>query len=212
MQTTAAAYPAQPAYAGQTVLVPDPKHEHHVDETRKPSYGLTKALAGLCHLLKLGIAIAIIVIVAVHLNDITVDRGLTRYRSSCLMGDSNGADLCIYAYVVCGISLIATILLSIFLCVTCDLCGLGFIFEFILALFGTLWWLAAAIVFTTEGTRATDASVPQHGWRLAVWILCWIQFVIFAFITLLYLVRGLSKICSCCTRRERHDGMNTAKV
>lgn len=62
----------------------------------------------------------IIVIVAVHLQDVTLKvdaRGkLVDWNASCLMsGDVHGVSVCNYAYAVCGISLLASLVLSLFL-------------------------------------------------------------------------------------------------
>jgi mannose-P-dolichol utilization defect protein 1 len=46
-------------------------------------------------------------------------------------------------------------------CCTCDLCGLGPVFEFLFAGVGTAWWAIAAIVLMKKSWAANDAGVPE---------------------------------------------------
>jgi hypothetical protein len=74
------------------------------------------------------LAIAIIVVVAVQLVDVGVDG--TSYSYSCLLGqDYLSTSLCTYTFVVCGVSLVVSSLISIIQCCTCNLCGLGKILD-----------------------------------------------------------------------------------
>jgi hypothetical protein len=63
-----------------------------------------------------------------------------KITDDCLMGTtSNGVNLCYVSYGVGGVSILATGALSLLQCCTCNLCGLGFLFDTVFALAGTGW-------------------------------------------------------------------------
>lgn len=165
-----------------------------------------KIVVAICQLLKAGCAIAIVCIVALHLwhVDYTIDSTGATATVDCQLGkDYQSTNLCSYAYVVCAVSLAVSLAVAILLCCTCDLCGLGFLLEVILAACGTLWWLAAALVFSAQVKDANDQDGPSQDtetqrWRTSVVVLTWAAFALFAFTLLVFLGKMLSKICSCC--------------
>ena len=62
---------------------------------------------------------------------------------NCLMGEApNGVNLCYVAYGFGGVSILATGVLSLLMCCTCNLCGLGFLLDTIFALAGAGWCAA----------------------------------------------------------------------
>lgn len=69
---------------------------------------------------QVALATAIIIIVAVHLQDVKVDVTVSdrpvEVKAECLMtGDVQGGTVCEYAYAVCGLSLLTSLILSLFL-------------------------------------------------------------------------------------------------
>ncbi|KAG1676146.1 hypothetical protein FOA52_004986 [Chlamydomonas sp. UWO 241] len=163
--------------------------------------------------LKAGCAIAIIVITATKLQtslDVTIDdSGTIVWTEVCQLADKDGQSLCIYAYAVAGISLALNLLMSLFLCLTCDLCGLGPILEAIFSGLGMLWWLAASLVFWSYVKDANDAHpeyYPEtHNWRLAIVALCWAAFGMFTFVFFVYIGKMIAKCCACCNACDDDD-------
>lgn len=156
---------------------------------------------GLVSFLQLGTALAVILITYYklsHISNFHVDGQSRTYTSSgtCLMGqDTNSTKLCVYAYFIAGVSILATIIVSLFLCCTCDLCGCGSVFEFLFAAAGTAWWAIAAIVLMKNSWQADDANVSMHDWRLANWIICWVGCGLFLLLALLSFARAISMCC-----------------
>lgn len=79
--------------------------------------------------MQLACAASIIVITALKLHNFRVTWDDKTWNAdvnnTCLLGTmSNGANLCYFAYMAGGISIIATGALSILQCCTCHLCGL----------------------------------------------------------------------------------------
>lgn len=172
--------------------------------------GFRRVIVGLCSLLKVGIAIAIIIIVALHLTDVTVrvnqDGQVVDSKATCLMtGNVRGATVCEYAYAVCGVSLVTSLVLFLFLCITCDACGFGAWIEFIVGGLLTAWWVIAGIVFTAKfhETEEQRPPIPGTDWRIAVFVMAWVAAGLAAISTLVYLVEALKCLCSCC--EDDHD-------
>lgn len=129
---------------------------------------------------------------------------LVRNRQ-CMLGVSQGQSLCTYAYYVSGVSLLATSVISIVKCCTCDLCGLGIILDIFIGSLGVLWWVVASIIFTRNASLAHTAKVPLDNWRLAVTILSWTSVALFGLMLLAALIsifrktcKALSACCDCC--------------
>jgi hypothetical protein len=85
-------------------------------------------------------------LVATKLNNIKMsfdpEHLSAKVTDTCLLGAaSNGVNLCYVAYGVGGVSILATAALSVLMCCTCNLCGLGFLLDTIFALVGTAWWV-----------------------------------------------------------------------
>mmetsp|Transcript_33685 Transcript_33685/g.60819 ORF Transcript_33685/g.60819 Transcript_33685/m.60819 type:complete len:186 (-) Transcript_33685:394-951(-) len=151
--------------------------------------------------LKLAFAIAIIVIVAKKLSgDLSPIEVIQHNDStSCYLGANvKGHNLCAYAYAVCGASIVATFIISLFLCITCEFCGLGSIIELLFAGLGTAWWVAASIVFTKYGKTANNDNWPYKDARNTVIVLSWLEAVFFGIIVLYGVLKALCSICSCC--------------
>eukprot|EP00798_Chlamydomonas_sp_ICE-L_P032116 gene32116-16633_t len=200
---------------------------------------LLKIFKFLIKLIEVGCAIAIIIIIAIHLQDVKVTPGgeniltdgFPEYKFTCALGNLNdqffgtsATNYCAYAYSVAGISLAASLVMSILLCLTCDLCGCGLVFELILALCLALWWMAAGIVFAVSkandwGQSWEDVSnafdnlfsweMTQDNWRTSIPILAWIACVCF-FLTFLICVTQLA--CGCCGRSGGADAKEAKKA
>lgn len=150
---------------------------------------------------QLAVAAVIIYLVASKLNTIHV--GVEGYSAqvtdTCLLGKTtNGASLCIVAYAFSAGSLLGTLALSILLCCTCNLCGLGFLLDTIFALAGTVWWAAAGLVFGYYNKQPAIAQLPQSQARRWVYILSWVGCAAFGLTFLVRLYQMLSAVCSCC--------------
>ncbi|KAK9904956.1 hypothetical protein WJX75_006424 [Coccomyxa subellipsoidea] len=106
--------------------------------------------------------------------------------------------MCVYAYTIAGVSIIATFVVALFLCCTCDLCGCGVVLEFLFAAAGTAWWAVGAVVLMKRAWAADDANVGNHNWRLAEWIICWVGCALFLLLALLSFARMIADLCACC--------------
>ncbi|CAL5224584.1 g7291 [Coccomyxa viridis] len=163
-----------------------------------------RAWVGLVSFLQFGTALAVILITYFklsHISSFNVNGQNRSYSSTgtCLLGpDTNTTTLCVYAYFIAGISILATIIVALFLCCTCDLCGCGSVFEFIFAAAGTAWWAIAAIVLMKKSWAADDANVGNHDWRLANWIICWVGCGLFLLLAILSFARAINQLCACC--------------
>lgn len=86
----------------------------------------------------------IIGLVATKLNSIKLGFDAQNLSASmqdtCLLGSApNGVNLCYVAYGFSGVSILASGALSLLMCCTCNLCGLGFLLDTIFAAAGTAW-------------------------------------------------------------------------
>ncbi len=142
----------------------------------------------IAQVVKIGIAIAIILIVALHLQNVSFSySGDPNVQFQCLLGGNiGGSSLCSYAYAVCGLSLAINLGVSIVLCCTCDLvsviawspnhicawspyhipaqCGLGCLLECAFSGVGTAWWLAASLVFSKYVSVRIASRGGEPGW------------------------------------------------
>lgn len=152
--------------------------------------------------LQVVLAIAIVVVVAVQLVDVNVDGG--SYSYSCLLGqDYLSSSLCTYTFVVCGVSLVVSALISLIQCCTCNLCGLGKVLDIVLGAAGAIWWGVASGVIgknamdplSSSVSSTTNSSVDTA--REAVPIMCWVETGIFAAM----FVTSLFRLCDCCGRK-----------
>ncbi|GAX77581.1 hypothetical protein CEUSTIGMA_g5025.t1 [Chlamydomonas eustigma] len=160
--------------------------------------------------LKVATAIAIIIIVFYHLQNVNVvvNGFSTNVTFQCLLGpDYNGDTLCSYAYAVCGLSLLLNLLVSITLCFTCDLCGLGNVLELAFSGVGMLWWLAASIVFTKQANDANNNPLYSlnSNWRNSVTVLSWVTFGLFTFVFVVFFFKVMSSVCECCSCCDNDD-------
>lgn len=164
---------------------------------------IKKILVVAISLVKIACVVAILIIVSNKLYNVDVTFSNTSLKTNvqCLMGDNyNGTSLCEYIWAVCGLSLVASLVLTILLCCTCDLCGLGDWLQFAFSLFMTGWWAIASAIFAKNGKDANDKDVPMEDYRNTVIILCFVVTGLFAVLTLVYLVECVKclKNCLCC--------------
>jgi mannose-P-dolichol utilization defect protein 1 len=169
-------------------------------------------LPGSC-VLQMGCAAAIIALVALRMNriDVNVDYKAIESMAAgsntttapvsttqvCYLGTTaNGLNLCFAAYGISGISLLATLALSILLCCTCNLCGLGFILETAFAAVGTAAWALAGVVLYQNEER--NASLPRADLRRVIFILTWTACALFGLMFLANLWNMFSACCGCC--------------
>lgn len=146
------------------------------------------------------VAIAIAVVVAVKLMDVTVavdGAEVLDYNYTCLLGtDYGSSSLCTYTLVVVGVSLAVSFCVSLLQCCTCNLCGLGKILDILLAAAGTAWWAVAGGVIQANATDtlppgAQPANDSVSTARTAVPIMAWIECGLFAAM----LVSSLFRCC-----------------
>eukprot|EP00798_Chlamydomonas_sp_ICE-L_P024075 gene24075-9653_t len=141
---------------------------------------LLKIFRCIINLLEVGCAIAIIIIIALHLQDVTIRANADgnsdvlnsdvlndvlngEIEFSCALGNleeqakgDTATNYCAYAYSLAGVSLALSLAMSILLCFTCNLSGCGFIVEMIVALCLCLWWIAGGIVLSKAVSDAND--------------------------------------------------------
>ncbi|GIL52534.1 hypothetical protein Vafri_8376 [Volvox africanus] len=176
-----------------------------------------KLIVGILSLIKVGVSVAIVVIVAIHLykTDITWKKGdLPEVKPTCLMmGSVKGSSVCEYTFAVCGLSMLLSLLTSLLLCLTCDFCGLGSWIEFAVAGLQTAWWVVAAIIISKnvrDSNNYMGVGLPNEGWRDAVAVMSWVNSAasfLCAFIFLCQACSCLGKACSCfCGGDDSHDG------
>ncbi|PSC68347.1 mannose-P-dolichol utilization defect 1-like protein 2 [Micractinium conductrix] len=112
--------------------------------------------------LQVAVAVAIAVVTAVKLVDVNVE-GID-FSYTCLLGQSYGSSsLCTYTFVVCGVSVGVSALVSITKCCTCNLCGLGRVLDILLAAFGAAWWGVASGIIGSNANKGLPASAPSDG-------------------------------------------------
>ncbi|PNW72021.1 hypothetical protein CHLRE_16g685700v5 [Chlamydomonas reinhardtii] len=173
---------------------------------------------GLC---KVGLSIAIIIIVAIHLQDYKFSGSGTNttLTGSCLLSkDFTNQDYCNYAYAVCGISMCVSLAASLFLCITCNACGCGSWVEFILYLCQCAWWVIAACVFSRAAADANDVvglngqGLPQENWRTSVPVISWVISVL-AFLAAIISLADAIKCCRdcCCSGDDSDKGKKEKK-
>mmetsp|Transcript_7924 Transcript_7924/g.23885 ORF Transcript_7924/g.23885 Transcript_7924/m.23885 type:complete len:180 (-) Transcript_7924:1586-2125(-) len=158
---------------------------------------LVKVFAFLLNLFKLGGAIAIICIVAIHLVNVEF---YEIFEYECLLGAWEGKNLCDFAFVIAAVSIGVEAAVFILLCCTCNLCGLGYIIETIFMGFGSMLWLAASLVFTDNVMHANntiDGDSQFEKWRTAVLGLSWAIFGAFVILFFVYLFKMLAPVCPC---------------
>lgn len=86
-----------------------------------------------------------------------------------------------FAYVTSGFSLLFSLLLSAGGYVTLKQGASGFLPSIYgsLSLFGSFWWMVAAITFTQRGKQASDDGLPEESARNGVIALSWLEFILF---------------------------------
>ncbi|KAG2435751.1 hypothetical protein HXX76_006947 [Chlamydomonas incerta] len=176
---------------------------------------------GFLAMCKVGLSIAIIVIVAVHLQDVHFNIEGTNYTitGTCMLSnDITNQDYCGYAYAVAGISLCVSLATSLFLCITCNACGCGAWIEFILYICQCAWWVVAACVFSAAAKDANDfvgtngQTIPQENWRNSIAVISWVIALLAAFATIIALVDAI-KCCrdACCAGDDSNKGKKDKK-
>jgi hypothetical protein len=154
----------------------------------------------------LACAAAIIVITALKLHKVDIIFNQNTWNADvlnkCLLGTmSNGANLCYFAYIAGGISVIATAALSILQCCTCNLCGLGGIVDAAFAAAGTVMWAIAGVIFNQYYNlqEAQNPGVPRQQWRFSIPILSFCACALFGIMALAAVYSLLSSCCcNCC--------------
>lgn len=175
---------------------------------------LTKACA-VAGCLQVACAAAIIAITALKLHRVNITWDDKTWNSDvqniCLLGTmSNGANLCYFAYMAGGISIVATAVLSILQCCTCYLCGLGTLLDAIFAAAGTFLWAIAGVIFNQYNSKPVMANVPRSDWRLSITILSFSACALFG-VMALAAVYSLLSAC-CCAGRSCCGGSTRTKV
>ena len=86
-----------------------------------------------------------------------------------------------FAYVTSGFSLLFSLLLAAGGYVTLKQGVSGFLPPIYgsLGLFGSFWWLVAAITFTQRGKQASNDGLPEESARNGVITLSWLEFILF---------------------------------
>lgn len=155
--------------------------------------------------LQLACAAAIIVITALKLHKVNItwdDKTWnTDVLNTCLLGTmENGANLCYFAYIAGGISVLATLALSILQCCTCHLCGLGGLLDAAFAAAGTILWAIAGVIFDQYYKKPAMQNVPRPEWRLSITILSFTACALFGIMALAAIYSILSACCcgGCC--------------
>lgn len=98
-------------------------------------------------------------------------------------------NVCSFAYVTSGFSLLFSILLAAGAASTLRAARKAPTTSFLpgeagsVGAFAAFWWMAAAIAFTKRGAQATDAGLPATSARGAVIALSWIEFAAFVVAT-----------------------------
>eukprot|EP00892_Ulva_mutabilis_P005052 jgi/Ulvmu1/2919/UM148_0003.1 len=131
------------------------------------------------------------------------DFGAVAQEKACLL-DANRDDdedsLCLLAYAGVAVTFAVMFTLSILLCLTCNLCGAGFIVDAVAnALLCAGWVMYSSWV--TDAVREIDEWDPQPNWesddaeqaRLRVVLLSWAQAVLTALVAIITLSSG----CCC---------------
>lgn len=152
-------------------------------------------------------AAAIIVITALKLHKVNILFNDQTWNvdvlNQCLLGTmSNGANLCYFAYAAGGISVVATMALSILQCCTCNLCGLGGILDAAFAAAGTVLWAAAGVIFDQcyKLMQQTNPNVPRQQWRFSITVISFSACGLFGIMAVAAVWSILSSCCcgGCC--------------
>lgn len=166
-----------------------------------------KAATGFAFFLQFAAAIAFLVIIVMKLdhytftvngpsvNGTTINLPSLEASSYCLLGyTSAGGSLCVGSYIVAGISLAASFALSLFLCLTCNLCGLGAVIDAVFAgVACALWSVWSSVLIKNEHPNA-----PMQDWRTAVIALAIACAALFGIACLFSLSKIFASCCSCC--------------
>lgn len=162
---------------------------------------VTRVLFSLLMAAQLAVAGLIIGLTAARMSNFKFSAadGSGKLTDNCLLGSTpNGVNLCYVAYGWSGVSILATLALSLLECCTCNLCGLGFLVDTIFALAGTAWWAIAGVMFRFYSQQPNVAALPQAQTRGWIIILAWIGCGLFAVAFLVNLYRMISRCCGCC--------------
>lgn len=128
---------------------------------------------------QIALAITVIAIVAEQLESViwfNPSQGIT--TSQCLLGTTGtGRSLCIYAHIVSGLSMVCSFILLMLLLAAPRMCRQNI--ELVLTVFSAIWWMCAAAVFASYGSKADADGLPQSEWRQTVDILAWIEMALF---------------------------------
>lgn len=136
------------------------------------------------------------------------DFGNLVQEKACLL-DANRDDdedsLCLLAYVGVGLTFAVMFTLSVLLCLTCNLCGAGFIVDAVANAALCVGW-AIYSSWVTNAVREIDEWDPQPNWesddaekaRLQIVVLSWAQAVLTGVVAL----TALSSGC-CCSDRDK---------
>ncbi|KAF8066270.1 leucine--tRNA ligase [Scenedesmus sp. PABB004] len=173
-------------------------------------FSRSSCLAGLACFLQAGVAAAIIVITALRLHRVHVGLDGATFAADvsnvCLLGTTdNGANLCYFAYIVSGISIIATGVLSILQCCTCNLCGLGSVLDCLFAAAGTVLWVVAGVIFNYYH-KLQSAAVPRPEWRQLIPILSFVACGLFGLMCLASIWSMVATCCGCIGGRRSNRG------
>ncbi|GLI68104.1 hypothetical protein VaNZ11_012431 [Volvox africanus] len=169
---------------------------------------ISKIILAILSIFRVALALAIIIITAKQLYHVnfwfTFKDTLYRYDGKCLMaGSVYGENVCSYAFAVCGLSLLLSLITSFLLCITCDLCGAGSWIEFVVEGFQTAWWVIAGIVISKKVKDSNDvrleggARMPKEEWRNAVAVMTWVAALLSLLIAFVYLTESLSALAKC---------------
>lgn len=125
-------------------------------------------------------------------------------QNVCLLGFmNNGGNLCYFAYGAAGISVLATVVLSILQCCTCHLCGLGTVLDAVFAAVGTVVWAIAGVIFDYYQKQPAMQNVPRPEWRLSITILSFVACALFGLMALAAIWSMFSACCcgggGCCS-------------
>eukprot|EP00882_Tetradesmus_deserticola_P002823 GHRQ01003001.1.p1 GENE.GHRQ01003001.1~~GHRQ01003001.1.p1 ORF type:complete len:263 (+),score=92.51 GHRQ01003001.1:347-1135(+) len=172
-------------------------------------------LVGLSCFLQTAVAAAIIVITALKLHKVNVGWNSATYNADvsniCLLGTTDqGANLCYFAYSVSGVSILATAVLSILQCCTCNLCGLGTLLDAIFAAAGTVLWAVAGVILNYYQKLPAMADVPRADWRHAIPILCFVACGLFGVMCLAAVYSMFAACCCGGSKRGYKQGGRTA--
>ena len=142
------------------------------------------------------LAVVIVVLVASQLDHVTWDNGqITATKATCTLGTSfDSASLCVYTYIVAGVSMAVSLGMVLLMCITANLCGIGKHLTMFIAGLGTVWWaIAGALVQKNLNTASTAAEVVSG--------MVWAETGLFG----LLLVSSLLWACGCAKRFQYEE-------